>query len=219
VQVRPRTYLTVGGADLYERFGMAVTDGFELSPPEPVTHTVDVPGRNGALDLTEALSGDVTFSNRKMAFELLWVGDAMAGFEAAKTALSNYLHGRRLAFTWSLDPGYEYTGRFSLTGYSSGIDYGTVSLEVDADPYKIKGPMSASLEAPGGTAALSCGRMPCVPTITTSGTATVSADGYGPEEFPAGTHRVRGLVLRQGDNDVTVECTQPVELSWEWGDL
>ena len=35
-----------------------------INPPEPKFNTVDIPGANGSIDLTEVVSGDVVYQNR-----------------------------------------------------------------------------------------------------------------------------------------------------------
>lgn len=200
---KPFSNLVVAGVDLFDEFGVAVTDGFELSPPSPVTRYVDIPGRNGPLDLTEALGGDACFSTRLMRFELLWVGDGLRGFEAAKTRLSNFLHGRRLPFEWTRDPGYTYTGRFSVDSYAGSLHFGTVVMQAECDPYKMRPTRRLSLAAGGGSwFVLPCGRMPVCPVFECLRETEVRGEGMAPVLLQAGTWRVRGLVLRQGDNRV-----------------
>ena len=197
--------LVVAGVDLFERFGLSVTDGFELSPPAPVTRYVEVPGRNGALDLTDALGGEACFSSRTMAFELLWVGDGLRGFEAVKTALSNFLHGRRLPFEWGRDPGYTYTGRLAVDSYASSARFGTVVLRAECDPYKMREPVRLSCAAGGGAwFALPSGRMPVLPVFECRRETEVRGEGSAPVLLQAGTWKVRDLVLRQGENRVWV---------------
>ena len=218
---KPRTYLTVGGVDLFDEFGLVVTDAFELRPPEPKTYYVEIPGSDGSLDLTESVSGEVRYSSREMAFELLWVGH-WTGFEACKTRVSNFLHGRRLAFEWSRDPGYTYEGRWSVDSYASSMHEGTVSVKVTADPYKLRDPVSRTLAAGGGAEFdLECGRMPSVPTFTCSRETEVQGPGLVPVLLQAGTWRVRGLTLREGHNKVWVNsgCTEAGDVPMaHWAD-
>lgn len=198
---KPFSNLVVAGTDLFDEFGVAVTDGFELSPPEPVERYVDVPGRDGRLDLTEALGGHPRFSSRLMRFELLWAGDGLRGFEAAKTRLSNFLHGRRLAFAWTRDPGYTYTGRFRVDSYAGSARHGTVVVEAECDPYKMAAPRRVACAAGGGAwFELPCGRMPAVPTVTCSRETELRLPGGEPVLLQAGTWRVRDLSLTQGSN-------------------
>ena len=43
----PENRLIVNGVDLAVRYNMVLLDGYTLSPPEPKTTTVEIPGRDG----------------------------------------------------------------------------------------------------------------------------------------------------------------------------
>ena len=58
----PNNRLIVNGVDLSTEYGMILLDGYTLSPPEPKTYTVDIPGGDGVIDLTEGLTGDVAYN-------------------------------------------------------------------------------------------------------------------------------------------------------------
>ena len=88
----PNNRLIVNGVDLSVRFQIALIDGYELNPPEPKTYTVDIPGGNGVIDLTEALTGDVAYNNRSQKFTFICINPN--DFEKVKTKISNFLHGR-----------------------------------------------------------------------------------------------------------------------------
>ena len=55
--------LVIDGTDLGDIFGLSVLDGSELPLPEPKTYTVDVPGSDGVIDLTE-FAGDIAYQQR-----------------------------------------------------------------------------------------------------------------------------------------------------------
>lgn len=47
-----------------------ITNSDIISLPEPNTTYLEIPGRNGRLDLSEVLTGDVSFSNRTIKLQL-----------------------------------------------------------------------------------------------------------------------------------------------------
>ena len=51
-------------------FGAAITNSDVISMPEPNTTLLTVPGRNGRLDLSEVLTGDVSYGNRTLKLVL-----------------------------------------------------------------------------------------------------------------------------------------------------
>ena len=64
----PYNRLIVDGVDVSMKYRMVMADGYTLEPPEPKTYTIDIPGGDGVIDLTESLSGDVVYNNRHQEF-------------------------------------------------------------------------------------------------------------------------------------------------------
>lgn len=197
-----RKTVTVGGVDLCERFGLVLTS-CTATPPAPKTYTVDIPGGDGEVDATEAVSGDVAYQNR--AFQLEFYVTERGAFEATKTAVSNFLHGRRLDFSLSWDEGYTYTGRWAVDSYASVARNGTIALTVSADPYKLKERRTVAVDAAGGTTVvLECGRKRQCPTFECQSEFLLNWGGQTVRVQP-GAHTVPALWLTQGDNELWLD--------------
>lgn len=220
----PNNRLIVNGIDLTTRFRLILVDGYELNPPEPKTYTVDIPGGDGVIDLTESLSGDVSYENRsqKFSFALMnmkGINDTtIQEFERIKTQLSNFLHGKSFDYQLTMDPGYTYHGRFTIesygqTMYSNGR-LGAIVINIDAEPYKSKGVQSYKLNAVGGRLfRLESGRKPVHPTIECSQPVDIT---FG-ETFltvPAGTHRINDVLFRQGFNEIYINSYHFWNITW-----
>ena len=218
-RIEDTTTISVGGVDLGARFGAFLTSDTTLPAPEPKAYTVDIPGGNGCIDLTEALTGDVAFKNRSITLSLAFpdVGD----WEAVKTEVYSMLHGRRLPFILGCDPGYTYTGRFAVKsdGFLGSFPSGTgvMSVSVDADPYKLRERCSYRLNATGGRLyRLESGRRPVHPTIECDSACWVTWQGKT-ITVPPGAFVLRDVVFREGWNEIYVN-SQPLWLEL-WGDL
>lgn len=211
-----RASIVVGGSDLFERFGLMLTNGSTFPPPEPKTYTVDIPGGPGVIDLTEALTGDVAYKQREI--ELVLVATGVTNIEELRRRLYSYLHGRRLPFSLTSDPGYTYVGRFSVTSCElSGYDAVTARVSVSADPYKLRERCSYRLNATGGRMyRLESGRRPVHPTIECDSACWVTWRGKT-ITVPPGAFVLRDVVFREGWNEIYVN-SQPLWLEL-WGDL
>ena len=136
----PNNRLIVDGVDLSIRFKMVLMDGYTLSQPSPKTYTVDIPGGNGKLDLTEFLTGDTLYDNRSQEFVFAIID--VKDFEHTKTEISNFLHGKAYDYQITMDPNYTYHGRFTVadashTKYLNGV-VGIIQISIEADPFKFK---------------------------------------------------------------------------------
>lgn len=225
----PNNRLIVNGVDLSIRFQMVLLDGYTLEPPEPKTYTVDIPGGNGVIDLTEVLTGDVAYKNRKQEFTFAVID--VKNFEKVKTEVSNFLHGRAFDYTMTMDPGYTYHGRFTVDSYShaayaNGL-LGQFKVTVDANPYKLKEHRAYRLNATGGKLyRFESGRRPVHPTVECTQPTWFAWNGK--EQFvPAGTYRLNDVVFTNGINELYVNSYKLWFVRWAdlknkqltWNDL
>lgn len=213
----PQQRLIVDGVDLSIRFRMILLDGYTLSPPEPKTYTVDIPGGDGVIDLTSALTGDVAYSNRPQSFTFMVVDPD--SFERVKTDVSNFLHGKSFDYQMTMDPGYTYHGRFSVTEYSHAVYaypglVGVFTVDIDADPYKSKGLQTYKLNATGGKMfRLESGRKPVHPVIECAQPCKVRWKNVI-VQVPAGTYRLNDVLFTEGYNDIYINSWTFYNITW-----
>lgn len=213
----PNNRLIVNGIDLSIRFQMILLDGYTLSPPEPKTYTVDIPGGNGVIDLTSSLTGDVAYNNRSQEFTFMVVEPD--SFERVKTDVSNFLHGKSFDYEMTMDPGYTYHGRFTVSEYSHakyaypGL-VGAFTISVDAEPYKLKGHMTYRLNATGGKMfRLESGRKPVHPVVECTQPCKVRW-GNVLTQVPAGTYRLNDVLFTEGYNEIYINSWTFYNITW-----
>ena len=225
----PDNRLIVNGVDLTEKYGIILADGYTLAPPSPKTYTVNIPGGNGRIDLTESLLGDTAYENRKQEFTFYVINTE--NFETVKTAVSNFLHGKAYDYQITMDPGYTYHGRFSVTSYShkaysDGI-VGTIKMEIDANPFKYAKNRIYKVNAVGGiTAYFDSGRKRVRPVIETDNSLKVIYNGKL-LTLPQGSWSINDLTFVNGVNSVYFNSYDIRNLKWSdlktnnitWGDF
>ena len=216
----PENRLIVNGVDLAVRYNMVLLDGYTLSPPEPKTTTVEIPGRDGVLDLTESLIGDVTYNNRSMTFTFLIVD--LEQFEVVKTKVSNALHGRKFNFEMTMDPGYTYTGRFKIKSYTHTATWshgicGFIEVDIDAEPYKLKSHYVYNLNATGGAMFnLESGRKKVHPIVEISAPARIRFKNVV-YRIGAGRFQLNDILFEEGINEIYINSYELFNLRWdEW---
>lgn len=95
-------------------WGAAITNSDVISMPEPNTTYLEIPGRNGRLDLSEVLTGDVTFSNRTIKLQLAKSTNAEDWYSTCLHIFDS-IHGRSVKLTFDDDLGHYYVGRASVS--------------------------------------------------------------------------------------------------------
>lgn len=107
---------------------------YSIEAPQLQTNYIEIPGRDGALDLTEAL-GKQTYRNRLVKFSGLFYGDSKR-FHAMISETMNRFNGKYLKVIFGNDPEHYWTGRCSVEHERIEEDVYGVTFNMNADPYK-----------------------------------------------------------------------------------
>ena len=186
-------------------FGAAITNSDVISMPEPNTTLLAVPGRNGRLDLSEVLTGDVSYGNRELKLVLA----AETNIERWQTTclhIFNKYHGRNVTVVFDDDTGHYYVGRAAVSDPHRLRNAGQLTITVDAEPFRYENEQT-EITLSGTTTAfdgiLPNARMPVSPEVDVPTACTLM---HGDDIFTlkAGRQPVPGFVLHEGDNRVSI---------------
>lgn len=189
----------------------------EIDPPKIQHYTVDVPGRDGALDLTEALfGGDAHYYDREMrcTFDVS-LADIKRSFWDILSEIQSAIHGRRVQIVLDEDPDYYWDGFCSVDG-----DDGSGEIEITAEcrPYKYYASETELTVEDDGEVVLPCDRMDVVPTVTVTA-ETIITCGSSSLALSAGTYSLTGLQLSEGGNTWQIESDGTTTITYRQGRL
>lgn len=190
----------------------------DIPPATPKEIYIDIPSGDGSVDLTEAL-GEVKYTDREatITFTVLPQDD----FEQKKKEVSNLLNGMRFSqIIVDKDPNYYWVGRCKINEYASDKNLHKIVVGAVLAPYKLKVGKTI-VTAPSGekvTVTLKNSRKSVVPTITNAENATIVFND-NIYELGAGTHIVLDIVLKFGNNQLTVTSNGTVKFIYQEGDL
>ena len=199
-------------------YGLTVAP-YAIPMPEPQTNFVEIPGRDGALDLSEAF-GTVRYADRIIPLTLY----ARAPFDATLSTFAADVHGRRMSVIFDRDPTYYYDARVTVEDVERHAGYCELSLECRARPYKMEHFETTITVLPTAstTVTLTNTRMPVVPTITVSAGMTLTFTLLGKDytvNLSAGTHIIPYLVLMEGDTEIGITGTGRITFTYRKGAL
>lgn len=108
----------------------------EIGSPEQKTQYIEIPGRDGYIDLSEALTGEPHYSNRDLKISLIRREPDFRRWHIKASDILDYCHNMRRKVIFDSDPSYYYEGRLRAESSKDfkGIDCFTIS--VNAHPYK-----------------------------------------------------------------------------------
>jgi phage-related protein len=199
-------------------YGLIVAP-YAIPLPEPQTNFVEVPGRDGALDLSEAL-GTMRYADRIIPLTLY----VRAPFDALISAFAADVHGRRMNMIFDRDPTFYYDARITVEDAERHAGYCELSLECRAKPYKMEHFETTITVLPTGnaTVTLTNARMSVVPTITVSAEMTLTYTLNMKEytvNLATGTHIIPSLVLAEGDTEIAITGTGRITFTYRKGAL
>ena len=123
-----------GNYHSYSTWGLLRT-AKEIGSPIVKEKKIEIEGADGDLDYTEVF-GSVKYGNRTLKFEFQ---KALKPSELVSLAsdIQDAIHGLKMAVTLDDDPDWYYYGRVSVKDFNWKKGIGTISIEVDAEPYKL----------------------------------------------------------------------------------
>lgn len=127
--------ITFGDKNTWDDWKILPTERPVFAPPKPKTTYIDIPGGNGALDLSESLTGYPIYENRTGSFTFRVMNDYVEWHERY-TEIMEYLHGRSMNAILADDPNYFYKGRFTVDSWASGDTWSQITIGYTVDPYK-----------------------------------------------------------------------------------
>ena len=225
--------VTFGDKHSFDDFGIYLTSK-TINPPEPQTNTIYVPLRDGSIDLTESLTNDVKYNDRKinMTFSVI---HPMEQWSDKVSEIENYLHGKRMKVVFDDDQNFYYMGRLKVNEWSSQKSIGKLVIECIADPYKydVQGDWlwdpfdfendciseSENIIVSGSTSVVIVGkRKKAYPTITASAAMSVSYNGTT-YNLTEGINKLYEMILDEGENTLTFNGSGSVLIEYIGGSL
>lgn len=234
----PNYAATLNGKHTYTDYGLYVTNNDPVEPPEVKAEYIEIPGRNGQIDLTEALTGYTVYNNRQIVLELGgkkrsqdWPG-FMSNF-------LNELHGQSVTVIFDNDPSYYYVGRATVeSDYEKGNEIARFTLTINAEPYKYSNQSTTEpwlwdpfsfvdgviryynqIQINGTTQIQVMGsEMPVIPLFIASAAMQIQFGGKT-YDLTAGNNKIYDIVLMNQAHTLTFTGTGTVSINYKTGRL
>ena len=187
-----------------------------IDDPKPKEIYVDIPNGDGALDLTEALTGEVHYESRP--FEAVFTIKPETYSVELVRYLRSYLNGKQRTIRTKEEPGYYLIGRCATSIKKDGV-LAVLTVKATCQPWKYKNDVTAINTTIGASGTLTINltneRKRVIPTITASAAVTVVFNGQT-ISVNAGTQRLTNIALSYGDNVLTVTGSEGTTVLFEY---
>lgn len=227
---------SIDGVHMWDTYRMPLRRLDCVPPPKIKTNTIEIPGRDGVLDLTDYF-GRVFYENRPIQMEFGRIYDRML-WPQIYSEILNRFHGKRCKVIFDDDPAYFWVGRVSIDDYERTLRLGQLKVNVDAEPYKYDLVSSNedwlwdSFDFNNGvireyknllvdgtlTVVVEGSQMPAVPEILSSTPMTVRFNNKT-YDIKAGTNRIYDIEITEGEHSLIFTGKGLVSINYRGGSL
>lgn len=204
----------------YEDFGLLLSP-FELEIPETQTNYIDIPGRDGSVDLTEVL-GQINYQNRMLELTFTNVGGITETI-FLYGEVANFLHGQHIKITLPRYEDYYLIGQCSIGTLDRAKKTGQIAITANCEPYKYKQnvtEVTKTISTLPYEVIINNLKMPTVPTITTTENVIMNFENTD-YSWSEGEHLNTSIILKEGENVFTFKggSSGTVTFSYQEGTL
>ena len=183
---------------------------WSLTAAEHHSQYVQVPGRDGDLDLSTALTdGTPRYGSRTLTATLERSDGTRLERESAINTMINWLDGWRMDIRVPDDEGHYLTGRVHVAKLYNDPAHAAVTVTAVVDPWRYNN-YETAVKLTAGTDAVEArltnsGRRTVVPLLTISGDSAQVLLVYGANSWAlgAGTYQLPDLIVPQGGISIT----------------
>lgn len=184
----------------------------------PKTSTVEVPGADGVLDVTEYF-GHVNYNNRNLSFAFSTIVKQNE-FLKLFSKVQNALHGKKFKIILDDDPEFYYVGRVTVSQWKANKNVGELTIDCDCEPYKYKFYKTIVKRNIAGEDEIILENLRKIvnPKIITDSETTIKFNG-STWALSAGTWTLPEFQLEAGKNVVNVEGNGTIIFEYQEGGL
>lgn len=209
-----------GDYNSYDDFGLTLT-GLTIGVPSVKTNYVNIPARDGQIDLSNVLTNQPVYDMRTIAYVFTWKSSADT-FEDEARAIVTALHGKNMQVVHNNDV-YYYDGKVTVSSPSlTDIEKASINVSLYCQPFALKRTETTQTISLTSSAreitVTNNGGMSVIPTFTATASAVV-AFGSTSVSMDAGTHRYANIILPSGDSTLTVSGSGSLTITYREGTL
>lgn len=196
----------------------------DVTPPELKTNYIDIDGMSGTLDLSESLTGEITYKDRTVKASF-WTSEG--SFKERAALLKNIitaLHGKKMKIIEPDDPDHYFYGRVKVKSVKNILSYAEFSIEATCDPWRYSlEDITRTVEVDSQGDATNViihnnGVKTLCPVIRVTGDVFINYDGLE-VMLTDGAYKISDLKLRQGVNVIGVFGRGSAEFTYKEADL
>lgn len=215
-------FFTLDKYNTWYDWGLILTEK-KISLAEPKTNYVNIDGMSGSLDLSESLTGEITYKDRTILASFWTDNGSRKDREILLKNITFALHGKKIKIIEPDDPTHYFYGRVEIKSHANNLAYLEFTIEATCEPWRYALTDTVRyIDLTGDTkidvVIYNHGVKTVSPTISVKGTATVIYNN-AQATLSNGTYKISDIKLRRGANIITLSGSGKVTFTYKEADL
>ena len=193
-----------------------------ITPPEPKTNYVKIDGMSGSLDLSESLTGEVTYEDRTITATFWTDNGTRKEREKLLRDIRIALHGRKIKTMEPDDPEHYFYGRAKIKSEKNTLPYAELTIECICEPWRYA--ISDTVREVEVTETVTNvvinnnGAKTLNPVISVKGNVSITYNN-NKTTLSDGDYKISDIKLRHGFNIIGVSGSGTVTFTYKEADL
>lgn len=194
-----------------------------IPDPEPNTNYVKLDGMNGTLDLSESLTGEITYSDRTISATFWTDYGTRKDREKLLRTISANLHGKKVKIVEPDDPEHYFYGRVTIKSKTNVLAYAEFTIEAICEPWRYaidESVRAVSVKSQVVTDVVihNNGVKTLCPVINVVGSVSIVYENTN-TPLTTGSYKITDIRLRQGSNIIGVSGNGSVTFTYREANL
>lgn len=131
-----RPYPTELSVNTWDNWHLIPTSRPVIAPPEVETNYAEIPIADGAVDLSDVLTGSPKYHYREGSIEFM-AENGFRDWVELYSEIMDVLHGQYVRVILEDDPHYYYEGRVFIDSWRSDVHWSYVTIDYKLKPAKV----------------------------------------------------------------------------------
>lgn len=195
----------------------------DVAFPEPKTKLIELDGMSGTLDLSEVLTGEITYKDRTISATFWTDEGSRQDRERLLQTIVNVLHGKKIKIIEPDDPEHYFYGRVKIKSQKNNLAYAEFSIECTCDPWRYAlndSVRRVEVNSQSVTEVIipNNGAKSLSPDITVTGFVNINYDGLN-ITLESGSYKIADIKLQSGVNIIGVSGNGTVTFTYKEANL
>jgi hypothetical protein len=187
-------------------------------PPTPKYVRVSVDGRDGDLNLSRVLTGEIRFNNRVVYYSFIATEGSQEEREELISFITNELHGQEIKIIEPDDPTHYLIGDVEITNVVNNRAYSTFDVMATCEPYRYAindvNRVINLTNTETNVVITNAGTKTLIPTVIVDGTVNLTI-GSSSIALSSGTYKLTDLTLKKGATVITVKGEGTLNITYK----